>query len=134
MSNVKYKSVWVTLVVVLFIALTAMDTRNINKPESAIGPSTPLSDVLILLGDKKPSHYLKAPDATLIEKGRQIVFDGNTIGPDGKKTSKVSRFFACIHCHNTVIEDPDLTKSNPDTRLDFVIAQSKSLLPATTFY
>jgi mono/diheme cytochrome c family protein len=109
-----------------------MDTRR--KSDVPIGPETPLTNVLVALGDKKPGHYLENVDPALAEKGRQIVFEGQTTGPDGKRSKRVSRFFACIHCHNTVIEDPDLTKSDPDTRIDFVIAQNKPLLPATTFY
>lgn len=134
MRIIYYKSTWISTAVLLFVLLTAMDLRGKKHKESMIGPQTLLSDVLVLLGDKTPVHYIDKIDAALAEKGRQIVFDGQTTGPDGKKSKLVSPYFACIHCHNTVIEDPDLTKSDPDSRLDFVIAQNKPLLPATTFY
>jgi mono/diheme cytochrome c family protein len=129
-----HKSTLVSISVLLFVGLTAMDIRSINKEEIKFGPDTPLQTVLNLLGDKKPVHYLENIDPVQVEKGKQIVFTGQTTGPNGKKSNVVSRFFTCVHCHNTVIEDPDLRKSNPETRMDFVIAQNKPLLPATTFY
>lgn len=128
------KTLFSLSIILVFVALTSMGSRNIKAVELEFKPETPLWEVLILLGDKKPAHYIEKPSDELIEKGRQLVFNGQLVDAKGNKTKRISRFFKCIHCHNTTIEDPDLTVSNPETRLDFVIGQNKPLLPATTFY
>lgn len=104
-----------------------------KKKSFSLEQSTTLSEVLSLLGEDKPEHYV-ATDEKLIQQGKEIIFQGKTTGPDGKKSKRVSNHFQCTNCHNTIIEDPDLTKSDPEARLDFVIAKKANLLPASTFY
>lgn len=120
----------IAVLILLMVSLTAMNFRT----KRAFDGNAALSDVLQQLGEKAPDHYRKNPSAELIEKGRLLIVEGKAIGPNGKMSRKISRFFNCTNCHNNTIEDPDLTQSNPETRLDFVIAQNKPLLPASTFY
>lgn len=120
----------IAVLILLMVSLTAMNFRA----KKAFDGNAALSSVLQELGEKAPNHYRKNPSAELIEKGRLLIVEGKAIGPNGKMSRKISRFFNCTNCHNNTIEDPDLTQSNPETRLDFVIAQNKPLLPASTFY
>lgn len=132
-----YKTILVLLTIALLSTAASLQKQSFQKPKDADVSEIRLSEVLVELGESKPAHSISAENlnnATLIEKGRQLVFEGRSLDPDGKKSKRISNFFNCTHCHNTVIEDPDLTKSDPEARLDFVIAQGKPLLPATTFY
>lgn len=90
-----------------------------------------VSAVLFALGEPQPDHW-REPDAALAKAGEEIFRTGRTIGPDGKKTAKVSRAFECTDCHNTVREDPDLRVSDPEARLTYAIENDLPLLPGTT--
>jgi len=89
--------------------------------------------VLFALGEPRPDHW-REPDAELAKAGEEIFRTGRTIGPNGKKTSKVSRAFECTDCHNTVREDPDLRVSNPEGRLTYAIEADLPFLPGTTMF
>ncbi|MCO4772358.1 MAG: cytochrome c [Deltaproteobacteria bacterium] len=92
-----------------------------------------VSSVLFALGEAKPDHWREA-NADLAKAGEEIFRLGRTIDPEGKKTSKVAKAFECTDCHNTVIEDPDLRVSDPETRLTYAIENDLPFLPGTTVY
>ncbi|MEM9932918.1 MAG: cytochrome c [Bacteroidota bacterium] len=106
----------------------------LHKP-SAITESTPLSEVLQMLGKKPSLHYLSPEVLTpsLINQGKELVQEGRTIGPDGKQTSYISKFYVCTNCHNLVQEDPDLRKSDPEARLAYAVERNLPFLQGTTF-
>lgn len=93
---------------------------------------TPLQEVLHQLGENYPGHYLQ-PDSTLVNMGEELVKLGRTIGPDGKRTSYISKYYVCTTCHNLEIEDPDLRVSDPEARLPFVKVMGLPFLQGTTF-
>ncbi len=94
-----------------------------------------LTEVLIRLGDKTPLHYkYKTNDTTLIRQGFEIVTKGRTIAPNGKLSKRQSKYFVCTDCHNVLREDPDLTESNPDTRLIYAEEHDIPFLSGTTFF
>ncbi len=95
--------------------------------------NTPLSTVLLGLGEEKPLHYV-ALDEKEIQKGKELFFKGRTIGPNGKKSGIISKFYKCNNCHNTEREDPNLTLSNPEARLEYAIANNLPFLQGTTLY
>jgi mono/diheme cytochrome c family protein len=95
---------------------------------------TPVWDVLESLGEGAPKHKPANYTAELAAKGKEIYFTGTTIGPDGKNIRKQSRHFTCNNCHNAQREDPDLRVSDPEARLDYVVANRVPFLPATTMY
>lgn len=88
-------------------------------------------NLLVELGDKKPLHYYETLDSEKVKQGFEIVTKGFT-QKDNKKTKIQSKHFTCIDCHNTQIEDPDLSKSDPEARLDLAIEKNMPFLPATT--
>lgn len=101
-----------------------------NKPDGR----KPIAEMLFETGENKPSHYIAGIDSSLAAKGREIIVEGRTTGPDGKKTSRQSRHFVCTDCHNTQKEDPDLSVSDPEARLNYAVQNKLSFLPASTLY
>jgi mono/diheme cytochrome c family protein len=90
--------------------------------------------VLKELGEDYPAHRPDDLSAEMVQTGRELFHEGVTTGPDGKPTRRQSRFFVCSNCHNVAKEDPDLRVSDPEARLDYVIANRLPFLPATTMY
>ncbi len=112
------------------IRLPLMET----KPATRVDESTPLSTVLEQLGDKpvdKPDMNMKGVS---VERGRDLFTGGHTIGPNGVRTPEQSPHFKCVACHNTQREDPDLMKSDPEARLDYVKLHGAKLLQGTTVW
>ena len=97
-------------------------------------PQSSLTEVLISLGDKKPLHYTQEQNPELIQQGLEIVTKGRTKGPNGKLSHLQSKYFTCIDCHNVLMEDPDLRKSDPEARLKHAVENDISFLSGTTFY
>lgn len=103
-------------------------------PKHILNDTEKVMDVLVKLGDKKPLHYknFNELDKQKVKQGFEIVTTGITTNSEGKEIKKQSKHFVCTDCHNMQIEDPDLTKNNPETRLDFAIENNLKFLPGTT--
>ncbi|MEE9439428.1 MAG: cytochrome c [Saprospiraceae bacterium] len=80
---------------------------------------------------KKPNYSIKGVSA---EVGKQIFHNGFSNKPNGGTSKKQSKHFVCSTCHNTVVEDPNLTVSDPETRLDYAIINDIPFLQGTTMY
>ncbi|MEZ4994043.1 MAG: cytochrome c [Saprospiraceae bacterium] len=93
---------------------------------------TPLAEVQFALGEKRPKHYLP-PNPKLAKMGEEIVRYGRTIGPDGKRSHYVSKYYVCTTCHNLQQEDPDLRVSDPEARLAYAKDHGLPFLQGTTF-
>ncbi len=105
-----------------------------EEGETKFSEKSSLTEVLILLGDQKPIHYTNEKSPELIQQGLEIVTLGRTIDPEGNKSSLQSKYFTCVDCHNVMIEDPDLRKSDPDARLEYASKNNIPFLSGTTFY
>ncbi|MEN8927459.1 MAG: cytochrome c [Flavobacteriales bacterium] len=123
-----------TKIVLLFLAgfmgyfvLTAFVIKQSN-----IDSKTKVSDVLVSLGDEKSLHFIpfKELDSNKVKAGFNLV----TTGFMNSKSKRQSKHFVCTDCHNIGREDPDLTKSDPETRLKYVSENGLKFLPATTLY
>jgi len=94
-----------------------------------------VADVLTRLGAAPAPHQ---PDLSVIgasvERGAELVLQGVTVGPDGKRTSRQSKNFVCTSCHNVQREDPDLRSPDPEARLEYVHKKGIPFLPATALY
>lgn len=94
---------------------------------------TKVYDALREIGEPLPSWHLNyTPE--MVKQGYEIIHEGRTTGPDGSKSKYVSLYYMCTNCHNTVIEDPLLTVSNPETRLQYAALNKIPVLQGTTFY
>lgn len=99
----------------------------------AFTAQTPVHAVLRALGEPMPDHWVE-PDAAAIQRGLELITEGVTTGPDGEPTAQQSKGFVCTHCHNTVREDPDLRRSDPEARMAYVVGRDLPLLQGTTLY
>ncbi len=130
------------LLVSLFI-LTGLYAFNLrmNVPETLVAVPHPeienlkVYDVLRSLGDSVSEHEFNnsIPYASAI-KGEEIFFTGSTTGPNGTKTKIQSKLFKCWACHNTVVEEPDITQYDPEARLRYAKEKHLPFLQGTTVY
>ncbi len=95
---------------------------------------TPVSEVQGYLGASRADHYPKDFSDENINRGKEIVHFGKTTSPDGKKSTYVSKYYVCTSCHNTVREDPDLTKIDQEARLTYAEQNNLPYLQASTFW
>ena len=105
------------------------------KPiDSNWNDNTPISEILHFYGEDFPSHKPKEVNEEILKRGRDLIFEGRTIGPDGKKSKYISKFYVCTSCHNPNQEDPNLAIFDPEARLDYVASKDMKYLPGSTFF
>ena len=112
-----------------FLILTSNDFNTILSEETTV------ISIEEKLGadysDKRPNFDL--PNVS-VEAGKAILKDGFSINKKGKKSRKQSKHFVCTSCHNLQKEDPDLSVSDPEARLKYVIDKGLPFLQGTTLY
>jgi cytochrome c len=116
--------------------MATADEEITTAPSAAydFSADSPIAEVLFALGESRPLHYTTNSDTAAIRMGRELVEDGRTIGPDGKRTRRQSKHFVCTNCHNTEREDADLKVANPDARLRYTAKNNIPFLQGTTFW
>ena len=126
--NLKAKISFLSL---LFIGVYFFLTAFVNQTE-ILDSSRKVADVLNKLGDKPALHFIASSqlDSAKVNAGYKLVTTG-FMTPNSKRQSK---HFVCTDCHNIEREDPDLTQSNPETRMEYVAENGLKFLPATTLY
>ena len=118
---------------IIAIAACAVLTASMLVRPVTYDGQTPVSSVLIALGDKTPDHYIGTQDMEKIEKGKDLVMSG---GPwmDGKVEYRLSEHFVCIDCHNILPEAPFADDNDPDSRLQYSKEFNQPYLPGSTLY
>lgn len=106
----------------------------IDEDSSNWSEDSNVGDALIALGDPAPEHARPNADEETIKRGYELVHFGKTMDLAGKKSSFISKYYACTSCHNQVQEDPDLTKADPESRLEFLTDKGEKFLQGSTFY
>lgn len=123
-----YKLLFSTLIATAFF----WSVRHAHEP---LAPGDAVSDVLLRLGDDPVAHY---PDTTIegvsVEAGRGIMLTGFATGPGGSKNGKQSKHYVCTACHNIEKEDPDLSVSDPQARLEYARENGLPFLQGTALY
>ena len=95
----------------------------------------PVADVLEKLGDEPAPHQPKLDvKGVSVEKGRDLVLKGWTMSPLGGKSQRVSRHFVCTSCHNIERDEPDLSVSDPEARLEYVHEKGLPFLQGSALY
>ncbi|MBI2258563.1 MAG: cytochrome c [Flavobacteriia bacterium] len=89
----------------------------------------PVELVLENLKGQKYSHKIEKIDLDKVEIGRQIIFDGKA-----KKGKRISPFFVCTDCHNTVKETELLKETSPEKRLEYAQKNNLPFLQGSTFW
>lgn len=97
---------------------------------------TSLADVIETLeGKPNPNRPDISGGEISAQKGKELFFTGTTQEPGSFfDTRRISKFFTCDACHNSVREDPDISNLNPEDRLEFAIENNIPFLPGTTFF
>ena len=90
-----------------------------------------VSDVLDLLDEPKPIHYLSSIDADSAKMGEELVKFGKL--SDGSN-SRISKYFVCTDCHNLQLETDDPSDESPERVLTYSKKNNVPFLPASTFY
>ncbi len=119
--------------VAVFAMMGSWYTPETNNNSAPITADMPVSQVLKSLGVSKdvPTEEYTAEE---IQRGYEIVNEGQTTSPKGKLSARQSKFFTCNHCHNMVKEDPDLANPHPESRLEFAVQNDLPFLQGTTMY
>ncbi len=123
------------LLLVIF-ALSLLTTAFIIKPDfKGVTAEDKLAEVLKRLEDKPLSHY---PDTSITgvsaEQGKQLVLTGFALDDSKKKVAKQSAHFVCTSCHNVKRDEPDLSKVDPQARLDYVEKKGLPYLQGSALY
>lgn len=131
--NLKHKVIFTSLIIG---AIGFVSSSSISK-QTSYSSEKKVLDLLYSFGNEMPLHFIPKNklDSSKVKQGKNIVTQG-FLDPENKKTfeTRQSKHFVCTDCHNIQREDPDLTKSNPETRLAYVAKNNMKFLPATTLY
>ncbi len=107
----------------------------VTSEKASVTAEMPVAEVLKKLGDKSITHQpnmgLKGVSA---ENGKKLFLEGISKSPNGKKSRKQSKHFVCTSCHNIVQEDPNLSVSDPQARLEYAKEKGIPFLQGTTMY
>ena len=115
-------------------ALCLLMVLALKFPKQKLTKETNISEALVSLGESLPKHARPNATAEQIQQGKDLVFKGRTIGPDGRKSRYISRFYTCTSCHSPVKEDPNVASFDPQSRLDYAAENGQKFLQGSTFY
>ncbi len=90
-----------------------------------------VSDVLDVLQEPRPIHYLPFVHTDSAKMGEELVKFGKL--SDGSN-SRISKYFVCTDCHNLQLETDDPADESPERVLKFSKENNIPFLPASTFY
>lgn len=100
-----------------------------------LSPATPVWEALRLFGEPEPNHALRQDiEGVSVEMGKNLVLNGFKQDQKLSIGTPQSKHFKCTACHNVKREDPDLSKSDPEARLDFAQKNQLPFLQGTTLY
>lgn len=97
-------------------------------------PETKVFDALREVGEPVPVWNLSGYTPEMIKQGYEMVHHGRTTDPEGNKSKYISLYYMCTNCHNTGMEDPVLSVSDPEARLQYASENKIPFLQGTTFY
>ncbi|NJL74037.1 MAG: hypothetical protein HC892_02300 [Saprospiraceae bacterium] len=106
----------------LFFPMLLLFFSNFKwKQTMSVDENSSLATVLEQLGDTTLLNRANTSIAGVsAAQGEALVLTGFAQTKDGAKTSKQSAHFVCTSCHNIQRDEPDLSKTNPQARLDYV--------------
>lgn len=118
-----------------FFSISVISMLFSLPEKNNVSPDTPVATVLEHLGDKPVAHLSDlVADTATITAGKAIFLEGLAATTKGKKTKKQSRHFVCTSCHNIDKEDPDLSKIDPQAKLEYAKEKKLPFLQGTTMY
>lgn len=118
----------IACILIFLASLISAQLKDANDWESA----TPVSEVLNALGVNLPAERPSNMNKEMVQKGKALIHKGRAENPDRKMGAYISKYYDCTSCHNTVVEDPDLSESNPEDRLAYARKNNIPFLQGTT--
>jgi len=114
--------------IILFAASTFIDKNSFE-----INENTPVAEVLQQLDEAAPNHIQNEINTDAVVIGKNIVLNGlsSKTGEGGRRQSK---HFVCTSCHNVQREDPVLSISDPQARLQYAQENGLPFLQGTTLH
>jgi len=117
-----------------FFAIVCYVNKDVVN-EYKLAETDSVATILEQLGDQPVRHKVDRNKKNVsAEIGRDLIFNGFSKIKGKKKAKLQSKHFVCTSCHNTKIEDPDLTVSDPQARLEYVAINDMPFLQGTTLY
>lgn len=121
------KALYIPLAILALFVSLAFITQEVYTSNSSI------VKVLMDQGVGKPLHYLGEIDEEKRKAGEDLFINGRAI-IDGKMTSRISKHYECISCHNNVIEEQFLSSPGPESRVSFAKEKGIPFLQGTSLY
>ncbi|MEX1192338.1 MAG: cytochrome c [Brumimicrobium sp.] len=115
-----------------FLNISKSEETKIIKLTSDI-KNQAVIEVEQLLGGEVPNHNIKELDSELAKAGEELITKGQANYKD-KKGSLISSYFNCTDCHNLVKETKDITDTNPQNRLDYLVKNNLPYTAGSTFF
>ena len=124
---------WTFAIAILVGSILLLGSRA--PKQVAVNQDSPVWEILEALGAPLPEHVPNQKiQGMSAEVGKAIVFEGIADKPNGGDTRKQSKHFVCTSCHNTKKEDPDLSRVDPQARLEYVAQEGMPFLQGTSLY
>lgn len=119
---------------IIFIVISVLLFSSMDEGKIKWDDEVKVYELLLQFGEPLPDHAPTSFSEELVHKGKDLVFKGRTIGPNGKKSKYISKFYTCTSCHSPVQEDPNLKHFDPQARLEYAAANQLKFLQGSTFY
>jgi len=125
-----------TLAFFTTIALSIFLFSNAAQRHSIlVEPESSVAEVLTQLGDEPLPHQ---PDLSVegasAKQGEQLVLTGFAKNPKGGENAKQSAHFVCTSCHNIQREEPNLSTTNAQVRLEYARDNNLPFLQGSPLY
>lgn len=122
-------------IIVSVIGLTSIvfGTQELTSSVTIDGDDS-VSSLLEELGEEYSAIRPRLDNMNSAQIGEDIIRNGFSKRDNLKKAKRQSKHFVCTSCHNLEREDPDLSISDPQARLDYVIDKGMPFLQGTTLY
>lgn len=118
-----------------FPVLLIFFSHSTWENSTLVDENSSLAAVLEQLGDTTlPNRANTNIAGVSAAQGEALVLTGFAQTKDGAKTSKQSAHFVCTSCHNIQRDEPDLSKTNPQARLDYVEKMGLPFLQGSALY
>ncbi len=123
------------LITILLLVGAWILFQSADNEVAILDKSQSLYQTLNQLGYRSVEHTVdESIEGASAKIGEDLVKHGFSEGEGQKKVKRQSKHFVCTSCHNVEREDPDLSVSDPEARLEYVVKQGLPFLQATSLY
>lgn len=103
--------------------------------DTDLSEEKPVAEVLEELGEDPLPHQVDfSVPGVSVEAGQRLVLEGIGARKNGTAAGRQSKHFVCTSCHNIEREDPDLSRADPEARLNYVQMKGMPFLQGSALY